>query len=133
MGLSWPIRQTYIFRSTPHDAKLHLVFQSTHKIAWEWNANSWMACPDAASQTIEVYNKQKQKTHENKQYIHTNCTFTASQLPLTMYFPFLFHFNANIGPWCCPKVFKYLEFLPSVFHTWAKPLSVPKAICVPSC
>lgn len=37
--------------------------------------------------------------------------FTLSTPALRMKFPFLFHFNANIGPLCCPKV---LARLPSI-------------------
>lgn len=41
---------------------------------------------------------------EVKNFNFTKDYLTLSTPALKMKFPFLFHFNANIGPLCCPKV-----------------------------
>lgn len=78
--------------------------------------NYFYYCHKFILEKTEVYLSDYQERKKNYFQIVSlqslaKCSFTLSTPALRMKFPFLFHFNANIGPLCCPKV---LARLPKV-------------------
>ena len=106
IGDDLPIWHTWIILSVEHEAKVSSFFQSTSKAGASWKLNCCFISAFAASQIIVVLSTPADR----------------------IYFPFLFHFRANIGP-LCP--FRSETRLPVVDQIRAYPSYEPVANCVP--